>query len=168
MVAEPGPAPALLRKAPELRERARERDRRDASPERRDAFPHTRRPLPWVLAAFMVMLFFVPVDSTELKVHLPVGSQIDRFAIVALVFIWLCCGGDQRAFMRTRRSKLYAGAAVVFFALAVASLLLGAGRILNIGELELAEKRFALLGSFLVLSWFTLTALRFEDIRGFA
>ena len=31
----------------------------------RDAFPHTRRPLPWLLAAFLTMLFFVPVDSTK-------------------------------------------------------------------------------------------------------
>ena len=47
----------------------------------RDAFPHTRRPLPWLLAAFLTMLFFVPVDSTEVKIHLPVGSQIDRFGV---------------------------------------------------------------------------------------
>ena len=141
---------------------------RGSIPRPRDAFPHTRRPLPWVLAAFLAMLFFVPVDSTELKVHLPVGSQIDRFAVVGLVVAWICFGGDQRAFLRTRRSKLYVGAACVFLALAVASLLLDAGRIVNLGDFTLAEKRFALLGSFLVLSWFTLTALRFEDVRGFS
>lgn len=135
---------------------------------KRDAFPHTRRPLPWFLAAFLAMLFLVPVDSTELKVHLPVGSQIDRFAIVGLVLAWFCCGGDQRAFLRTKRSKLYVGAAFVFLALAVASLLLDAGRIINIGDFDLAEKRFGLLGSFLILSWFTLTALCYEDVRGFA
>jgi hypothetical protein len=137
------------------------------APRPRDAFPHTRRPLPWVLAAFLALLFFVPVDSTELKIHLPVGSQIDRFAVVGLVLAWICFGGDQRAFMRTRRSKLYVGAACVFLALAVASLLFDAGRIINLGDFTLAEKRFALLGSFLILSWFTLTALRFEDLRGF-
>ena len=58
------------------------RRRRAAAAQRPDAFPHTRRPLPWLLAAFLTMLFFVPIDSTELKVHLPVGSQIDRFAVV--------------------------------------------------------------------------------------
>jgi hypothetical protein len=135
---------------------------------RRDAFPHTRRPLPWLLAGFLAMLFFVPIDSTELKVSLPVGSQIDRFAVIGLVLAWLVLGGDQRAFLRTRRSKLYVGAACAFLALAVASLLLDAGRIVNIGDFTLAEKRFGLLGSFLVLSWFTLTALRFEDVRGFS
>ncbi len=133
-----------------------------------DAFPRTRRPLPWVLAGFLAMLFFIPIDSTEVKVSLPVGSNIDRFAIVGLVLAWLVFGGDQRAFLRTKRSKLYVGAACAFLTLAVASLLLDAGRIVNIGDFTLAEKRFGLLGSFLVLSWFTLTALRFEDVRGFS
>jgi hypothetical protein len=137
-----------------------------ASPSR-DAFPHTKRPLPWILAAFIGMLFFVPVAGTELKVHLPVDSRIDRFAVVGLILSWFWFGGDQRAFLHTRRSKLYVTAAVVFLALAVASLLLDAGRIVNQGELELAGKRFGLLGSFLILSWFALTALRFEDVRGF-
>jgi hypothetical protein len=97
-----------------------------------------------------------------------VGSQIDRFAVVGLVLAWICFGGDQRAFLRTRRSKLFVGAACVYVAVAVASLLLDAGRIVNLNDFTLAEKRFALLGSFLVLSWFVLTALRFEDVRGFS
>ncbi len=134
----------------------------------RDAFPHTRRPLPWILAGFLAMLFFIPVASTELKIHLPVDSRIDRFAIIGIVAVWFWCGGDQRAFLRTRRSKLYVTAAFVFLVLAVASLLLDVGRINNLGDLQLSGKRFALLLSFLTLSWFILTALRFEDVRGFA
>ncbi len=114
------------------------------------------------------MLFFIPIASTELKFHLPVDSRIDRFAIIGLVVAWFWFGGDQRAFLRTRRSKLYVTAACVFLVLAVASLLLDVGRVVNLGDLNLAGKRFALLGSFLILSWFVLTALRFEDIRGFA
>jgi hypothetical protein len=133
-----------------------------------DRFPHTRRPLPWVLAAFIAMLFFIPVDSTELNVHLPVDSHIDRFAVVGLVLAWIVFGGDQRAFMRTRRSKLYVTAVCVFLALAVASVLLQVGRIVNLEELTLSDKRFATLACFLILSWFALTALRFEDVRGFA
>ena len=132
-----------------------------------DAFPHTKRPLPWILAAFVGMLFFIPIASTELKVHLPVDSKIDRFAVIGLVLSWFWFGGDQRAFLRTRRSKLFVTAVCVFLALAVASLLLDVGRIVNLGELELSGKRFALLGSFMIFAWFALTALRFEDVRGF-
>lgn len=138
------------------------------APARPDAFPHTKRPLPWLLAAFLAMLFLVPIASIEFNIHLPVDSRPDRFAIIGLVVAWFWFGGDQRAFIRTPRSKLFVTAACIFLALAVASLLFDVGRIVNIGDLKLAEKRFALLGSFLILSWFVLTALRFEDLRGFA
>lgn len=134
----------------------------------RDAFPHTKRPLPWFLAAFLAMLFFVPIDATELKVHLPVNSHPDRLAVIVLVGAWIWFGGDQRAFLRTPRSKLFVTAACIFLVVAIASLLFDAPRIINLGDFELAEKRFALLGSFLMLCWFALTALRYEDIRGFA
>jgi hypothetical protein len=124
--------------------------------------------LPWFLAAFMAMVFFIPIDATELKVSIGVDSHPDRLAVIVLVLAWVWFGGDQRAFMRTRRSKLYVTAVCVFLAIAVASLLFDAPRIVNLGDFQLAEKRFALLGSFLILSWFALTALRFEDLRGFA
>lgn len=151
-----------------LRREAPRRTAGESSASWPDAFPYTRRPLPWLLAGFLAMLFLVPVDSTELKVHMPVGSQIDRFAIVLLVLAWVLIGGDQRAFLRTRRSKLFVGAVCVFLALAIASVLFNAYQIINLGEIELAFKRFGLLGSFLVLAWFTLTALRYEDLRGFS
>jgi hypothetical protein len=138
---------------------------RDTVP--RDAFPHTKRPLPWILAGFLAMVFFIPVDSTELKVSIGVDSHPDRLAVLVLVLAWLWFGGDQRAFLRTRRSKLLVVAACVYLAIAVASLVLDAPRIINLGDFQLAEKRFALLGSYLVLGWFALTALRFEDLRGF-
>jgi hypothetical protein len=161
-VAPTTPSLLLSRRATRLRRPAY------LEPSLKDAFPRTRRPLPWCLAAFLAMLFFIPIDSTQVKVSLPVGSQIDRFAVVGLVIAWIWFGGDQRAFMRTQRSKLYVTGAFIFLMLAVASLLLGIGRVTNLGELSLAEKRFALLGSFLTLSWFTLTALRYEDLRGFS
>src|SRR5271169_3856196 len=103
-----------------------------AAPRGHDAFPHTRRPLPWLLAGFLALVFFVPIEGTELKIHLPVDSRIDRFAVIVLVVAWVCFGGDQRAFVRTRRSKLFVGAACTFLALAVASLLLDAPRIINL------------------------------------
>lgn len=137
-------------------------------PAPRDAFPHTNRPLPWILAAFMAMVFFIPVDGTELKVNVGVDAQPDRLAVILLVLAWLRFGGDQRAFVHTRRSKLFVTAACIFLVVAMASLLFDAPRIINMGELGLSEKKFALLGSFLILGWFALTALRFEDLRGFA
>lgn len=133
-----------------------------------DAFPHTRRPLPWALAAFFAMLYFVPVGATFMKVHLPFDSGIDRVAIIGLVGCWMWFGGDQRAILRTSRSKLFVAAAFIFLVLAFASLILDSGRIIHLGDFKLAEKRLALLISFVILAWFTFTAIRFEDLRGIA
>lgn len=134
----------------------------------RDAFPHTRRPLPWVLAAFLAMLFLVPIDSTELKVHLPFDSRIDRAAVLIVILAWIWFRGDRKAFMRTDRSRLFPACAIAFLTIALLSLLLDLERIVNVGELTLAEKRFGLLFAFLAISWFAITALRFEDVHGFA
>lgn len=133
-----------------------------------DAFPYTRRPLPWLLAGFLAMVFVVPIDSTVLNVHLPVDSHIDRFAVVILVAAWFWFGGDQRAFMRTKRSKLLVSAACVYVVVAVASDLFDAHRLINLSEMTLPLKQFALFLSFLTVGWFAMTALRYEDIRGMA
>ena len=132
-----------------------------------DAFPHTRRPLPWLLAAFVVMVFTVPIDQVNLDVHLPFNSQIDRFFVAFMVLAWLVLGGDQRTLGRSRRSKLFVHAAVGFVIVAVASLLLDSARIINLNEWTLAQKQIALLVSFLAIAGFSLTALRFEDMHGF-
>jgi len=136
--------------------------------ERRDAFPHTKRPLPWFLAGFAAMVFFVPINATVLKVNVGVDSHPDRLAVIVLVLAWLWCGGDQRALLRTRRSKLFVTAAIAYLAISITSLLLNVEQVANLGEFQFAEKQFALLVSFLVVGWFALTALRFEDLRGFA
>ena len=132
-----------------------------------DAFPRTRRPLPWFLAGFVVVLFFVPVDATDVKLHMPVSSFFDRFVVLILVSAWMWFGGDQRALFRTRRSKLYMASAMVFLGIAVASILFDATRLINIGQFGLSQRVFAQLASFFIVGWFALTALRYEDLRGF-
>lgn len=132
----------------------------------RDAFPHTSRPLPWVLAGFLGMIFFIPITTTQLKVHLPVDSKIDRFAVIALVLVWIVVGGDQRTFRDSPRSKLYVGAALVFLAIVMYGIFLNSPRIINLGEFQIAQKALPLLFSFFVVSWFALTALRPEDLQG--
>lgn len=169
-------APAAGLAEPELKHPASAPDRapggaesaRSAKEGERDAFPHTRRPLPWVLAAFLAMIFLIPIDSSEVKVHLPFDSRIDRFALAGVLLAWAWFGGDRRAFVRTSRSRLFPAAAAAFLAIAVLSLLLDSVRIVNVGDFNLAGKRFALLLSFMAISWFAMSALRFEDVRGFA
>jgi polysaccharide biosynthesis protein PslJ len=134
------------------------------SPE--DAFPHTRRPLPWLLAAFLAALFFVPLDSTSLKVSLPFDSTIDRALVIVLVLAWMWFGGDERTLIGRRRSKLVLLTTFLFVAIAATSVIADSHRLINLGELSLSEKKLALLCTYVTLSWFAMTALRPEDLRG--
>jgi hypothetical protein len=133
-----------------------------------DAFPRTRRPLPWILAVFVAMLFFVPVDATSINVHLPVNSHLDRFAIVVVMLIWFVLRGDQRTVWRSSRSKLFVAAVAIFWAVLIAGLIVGSGRIIRLNEWTLAQKQIALIASFFVIGWFALSALRPQDLRGFS
>lgn len=133
-----------------------------------DAFPHTRRPLPWILAVFVGVVLLMPVDATTLKVHLPVNSNLDRAAVIVMVFLWMLLGGDQRTVWRSSRSKGYVAAAAIFIAVLVAGVLAGSPRIIRLGEFNLVQKQVALIASFLVVGWFALTALRPRDLGGFS
>ena len=141
---------------------------RPGAPVAIDAWPHTRRPLPWMLAGFVTLLFLIPIDSTLVRVHLPFDSHIDRLAIGILVLGWFWFGGDQRTFAHRGRSKLFVGATVLFGLAAVASIVVDGPRLINLGEFSLAEKKVATLVTFALLGWFALTALRREDLRGFS
>lgn len=115
-----------------------------------------------------MILFFVPADQTTIKVHLPFASKFDRFAVMALVFCWVIYRGDQRTVWKSPRSKLYVGAAAMFFATLTTGLLINSTRAISLNEWDLAEKQLLLVASLITVSWFTLTSLRPEDLRGFA
>ena len=57
-----------------------------------DAWPRTRRPLPWLFAGFLAMIFLVPFDAIHLKVPLPFSSDFDRFFVAVIVAVWVARG----------------------------------------------------------------------------
>lgn len=137
-------------------------------PRQPDAFPHTRRPLPWVLAAFLVMVFVIPVDQTDVRLHLPFASKFDRFAVMAIVGVWIVLGGDQRTFWRSRRFRHYAAALALFVAVAIAGLFADSFVVVNLNQWSLAQKQIMEIMSLATAGWFMLTALRPEDLTGIA
>ena len=54
-----------------------------------DNWPHTRRPLPWLLAGFLAMLFLLPFDSIILKVHMPANATLDRVLLMSMLAVFL-------------------------------------------------------------------------------
>lgn len=131
-----------------------------------DDWPYTSRAMPWALAAFLTLVWLVPIDAVSVKVSLPVDSKIDRFAIVALVLAWMLFGGDRRP--RGRRPAAFLVAAGVWVAVAFLSLVVNVPRVIRLGEFELSQKQLALLVAFGVFAWFATAALRPSELRAFS
>ena len=139
------------------------------TPQRIDSWPHTRRPLPWLFAGFLASLFLIPIDAVHLKVKLPFSSDYDRFFVVVIALVWL--GG---VILRRRSGRLqlrprgWAAAMLVFFAIAVLSIVVNIDRITNLGELSVAEKRLAVLVAMVVVFAIFTVSLRVTELRSFA
>ena len=134
-----------------------------------DAWPRTRRPLPWLFAGLLVMVFLVPFESVHMKVQLPFSSDLDRFFVAAIVLTWL--GG---AFLR-RDSKIlrlrprgWSVGVLALVLIAVASIAVNVDHITNLGEWQVVEKRIAVLFGLVAIFAIASLTLRVAELRPFA
>jgi O-antigen ligase len=134
-----------------------------------DAWPRTRRPLPWLFAALLAMIFLIPFDSIRLKVSLPVSSDLDRFLVAAIVIVWIlgtALGkGDRIARLRPRG---WAIGMTAFVIVAVLSIALNVERVTNLGEWDDAQKRLAVLLSLAAVFAIVSLTLRVAELRPFS
>ena len=131
------------------------------------AWPHTTRILPWLLAAFLVMLWLVPFDSASLPVHLPFESKLDRVVIIAITFFWLAAllvGG--RWAPKLRSSPLNWGVGG-FLVAAVVSILVNTSQLVNLDELSLSVKKLALLLGYVLFYFLVTSILRPAEVPAF-
>jgi hypothetical protein len=54
----------------------------------RDDWPRTTRPLPWLIAFFLALIWLVPVDSISLTVNLPFDLHLDRIVLPFIILAW--------------------------------------------------------------------------------
>jgi hypothetical protein len=133
-----------------------------------DAWPRTRRPLPWLFALFLASIFLVPIDAVHMKVHLPFSSDYGRFVIALIAVVWLVGVVVRRRPDRIRlRPRGWAVGIIVFLLIAVASIVLNLGRITNLGELSVAEKKMAVLVGMLAVFAIFAVSLRVTELRSF-
>lgn len=134
-----------------------------------DNWPRTRRPLPWMLAGFLAAIFLVPIDAIHLKVSLPFSSDIDRFFVALIVAAWalgaLMGGGERMVRLRPRG---WAAGVITFVLVAVLSIALNVERITNLGEWDVAQKRFAVLIGLVAIFVVVSLTLRVAELRPFA
>ncbi len=130
-------------------------------------WPRTTRVLPWMLAAFLAMVWLVPFDSASLPVHLPFESKLDRVVIILMAFVWLAAllvGG--RAAPKLRSSPLN-WAIGLFLLVAVASILANHSQLVNLDEFSLAMKKLALLLGWVLFYFLVTSILRPREVSAF-
>jgi hypothetical protein len=132
-----------------------------------DDWPHTTRFLPWLIAAFLVMLWLIPFDAIDLRVNLPVDSKLDRVLLAALVVLWLATLAAGGRWAPTPRRSMLNRAVLVFVAIAVLSILLNLDRIELLGEREVAVKKLLLLLSYVAFFFVVSSAVRVSELRNF-
>ena len=134
-----------------------------------DAWPRTRRPLPWLFAALLAMVFLVPFDSIRLKVSLPVASNLDRFLVVAIVATWAIGAAlGRRDKVRRLRPRGWAVGMTAFVLATVASTAVNTERMTNMGEWVIAQKHFAVLFSLVAVFAIVALKLRPAELRPFS
>lgn len=134
-----------------------------------DAWPRTRRPLPWLFAAMLGMIFLVPFDAVHLDVSLPASSDLDRFLVLAIVGTWLVGTALGKPKIAERlRPRGWAAAMVAFLLVAVASIVFNVDRITNLGEWSDAQRHLAVLFSLGAVGTIVALNLRVAELRPFS
>ncbi len=134
-----------------------------------DAWPRTKRPLPWLFAAMLGMIFLVPFDAIHLKVSMPVSSDLDRFLVIAIVGTWLVGTALGKPSVAERlRPRGWAAAMIFFLMVATASIAFNVGRITNLGEWGDAQRHLAVLFSLGAVGAIVALNLRAAELRPFS
>ena len=132
-----------------------------------DSWPRTNRVLPWMIVAFVAMLWLLPFDSIRARAGGPVDLYIDRLFLSVMILVWLSSvfAGGRRA-PRWHRGPVDA-ALLLFVAIAVASVVLNVGTLVVQGETNLALKKIGLLLSYVTFFYIAATTIRREELSRF-
>ncbi len=123
--------------------------------------------MPWLIAAFLVMLFLVPFDGITFKVHLPMDAKPDRVLIALMIMVLAVqklIGAMPRA--RRRRTALER-AFLVYTAVALVSIVLNIDRIYALNELGFAEKTLSQFLGYVALFFIVVTTVRMEEFSAY-
>lgn len=134
-----------------------------------DDWPHTKRVVPWLITVFMVMLFLVPFDQTNLRINLPFNSKLDRFVIaamlVALLVRKLVLVKERQ--VAPRRMTAVTASVLLFTGIAMLSIVFNIDRIYRLGQLTLVEKQIAQLLGYVGFFFIVSKTVRPSEIKPF-
>jgi hypothetical protein len=140
---------------------------RRAAPQASGDWPRTTRILPWSIAGFMVVLWLLPFNTTELAASLPFDLKLDRLVLPFVVAAWILAviaGGSDAP--RVRPTWIHGGI-VAFVAVVCAGVVFDAHYLNQTLEFDTAVKKLTLLVSYLVLFVVIASAIRRGEVRAF-
>ena len=155
--------PAVARALP----RGLDTDPRPGTVTGADNWPHTKRPLPWLLAGFLVMIFLIPFDSIILKVHLPANATLDRVFLVVMIGVFVASRTIDGRYGPRRRFTPVEIAVLVFGAIALLSIVLNIDRIYQQNQLSFVEKGFSQLLAYGVFFFLVIATVDPEEVPAF-
>jgi len=130
-------------------------------------WPRTTRVLPWLVAWFMVILWLVPFNTTELRATLPFDLTFDRLVLPVIVGVWalaLAAGG--RAVPRVRITWIH-GAVASFAAVVCLGVVVDAHYLNQTLEFSGSTKKLTLIVSYLVLLLMVSSIVRVVEVPAF-
>jgi hypothetical protein len=132
-----------------------------------DNWPHTSRPLPWLVAAFLVMLFLVPFDAIIFKVHMPANATLDRVLLVMMITVFLVGRSTNGREHPRRRLTPLDIAMLVFGGIVVLSIVLNIDRIYQQNELGFVNKQLSQLIAYGAFFFVIVASIRAEEVPAF-
>ena len=132
----------------------------------RDDWPNTTRPLPWLIAAFIAMLWLVPFNLVALDVSLPVDLKLDRLVLPILLVVWVAALIRRPDGPRWVFTPIHAGIAV-FAAVAGLSVVLNAQELNQTLVLGLSIKKLSLLAAYVSLFLVVASGVRRTEVPAF-
>lgn len=132
-----------------------------------DNWPHTRRPLPWLLAGFLVMIFLVPFDSIIFKVHMPANATFDRVFLVVMIAVFVASRTVRDRSRARRRLTPVEIAMLVFGGISLLSIVLNIDRIYQQNQLSFVEKQFSQLIAYGAFFFVVIATVRGDEVPAF-
>lgn len=134
---------------------------------RADDWPRTGRALPWMIAAFIAMLWLIPFDTIQLTVSLPFDLHLDRIVLPFILLGWgLVFAGRRRGAIRIRLTPIHA-AIGAFVLVAFLSVLVNATPLTHALLLKDTIKQLLLLCSYVMFFLVITTTVRATEVRAF-
>jgi hypothetical protein len=140
---------------------------RDDESSRRGDWPRTTRPLPWLIAGFLALVWLVPVDSISLTVSLPFDVHLDRIVLPFIILGWglaIAVGGVHAPRLRLTRIHAAVGA---YLAVAFLSVVVNANALNRALALRDSIKGLLLLASWIALFVVAASVIRRTEVRAF-